>query len=316
MNCINLESNDPFFNLAIEELLLKNKNDDYLILGINNPSVIIGKHQSAYSEINTKFVVENNIPVIRRISGGGAVYHDWGNLNFTFIVQSESGKQIDFRKYTLPVIEFLSSVGIIATFEGKNDLKVGGFKISGNAEHVHRNRVLHHGTLLFNSSLDTLRNSLVKNDSLYATRAVRSNPSSVMNLNEKLKGKRDIDEFKSEMMGFFLQNIPVASIFELSPSEKEEAEELAENKYRTWEWNWAYGPEYTFNNNFQIFGIKHSCSMVINNGLISECFMEGSDQLISASKRLVGCRHNVPDILKAINEEDCLITEEEVFNFF
>ena len=112
MNCINLESNDPFFNLAIEELLLKSKNDDYLILGINNPSVIIGKHQSAYCEINTKFVFENNIPVIRRISGGGTVFHDKGNLNFTFIRQSEAGKQVDFRKYTLPVIEFLLSLGI------------------------------------------------------------------------------------------------------------------------------------------------------------------------------------------------------------
>jgi lipoate---protein ligase len=110
MFCIILESNDPFFNLAIEELLLINSKEDYLILGINNPSVIIGKHQSAHREVNTKFVIENNIPVIRRISGGGTVFHDKGNLNFTFIRQCESGKQVDFRKYTQPVIEFLLSL--------------------------------------------------------------------------------------------------------------------------------------------------------------------------------------------------------------
>jgi lipoate---protein ligase len=316
MKCINLESNDPFFNLAIEELLLKNRSDDYLILGINSPSVIIGKHQSAYNEINTKFIFENNIPVIRRISGGGAVYHDLGNLNFSFIVQSEAGKQIDFRKYTLPVIEFLSSVGILAIFEGKNDLKVGGLKISGNAEHVHRDRVLHHGTLLFSTSLGTLRNCLVKNDSLYASRAVRSNPSSVMNLNEKLKSYRDIFEFKSGMMAYFLQNMPEASIFELSASERSEAESIADSKYRTWEWNWAYGPEYAFSNSFQLFGIKHSCNMHIKNGLVRECKIGGSDKMRYASKRLIGCRHMVPDIYGSINAEDSLISEEEVYNFF
>ena len=100
MYCINLESTDPFFNLAVEELLLKNSKEEYLILGINRPSVIIGKHQSWQTGRQTKFVVENNIPVIRRISGGGTVFHDKGNLNFSFIRQSEAGRQVDFRKYT------------------------------------------------------------------------------------------------------------------------------------------------------------------------------------------------------------------------
>ena len=155
-------------------------------MAINDPSVIIGKHQAAHREVNTKFVTENKIPVIRRISGGGTVFHDQGNLNFTFIRQSEEGKQVDFRKYTRPVIDFLVSLGIDAKFEGKNDIKVDGLKISGNAEHVHRNRVLHHGTLLFSSSIDMLRNSIRTDKSCYTTRAVGSNPSSVMNLSEKL----------------------------------------------------------------------------------------------------------------------------------
>src|SRR5450759_4199757 len=174
MFCINLNTNDPFFNLAIEEYLLKNSKEEYLILGINKPSVIIGKHQSAHREVDTKFVLENNIPVIRRISGGGSVFHDNGNLNFTFICQSEDGKQVDFRKYTKPVIEFLLSLGLETKFEGGNDLKIDGLKISGNAEHVHRNRVLHHGTLLFSTSLDMLRNALRKDSSHYTTRAVES----------------------------------------------------------------------------------------------------------------------------------------------
>jgi len=316
MFCITLESDDPFFNLAIEEMLLKNSKEEYLILGINNPSVIIGKHQSAHREVNTKFVIENDILVIRRISGGGTVFHDKGNLNFTFIRQSEAGKQVNFRKYTQPVINFLLSLGVEAKFEGKNDIKVGGLKISGNAGHVHQNRVLHHGSLLFCTSLDMLRNSLRKDTSCYTTRAVESNPSSVMNLNEKLNSFRDIYEFRSEMMNYFLQNLSDAVIYKLSTSETDEAESLAATKYKTWEWNWAYGPEYTFNNSFQINGKHHACSLFIKDGIILKCAIEGSDQLMSAAKKLIGCRHMVSDILKVFNEENILITDEEIFNFF
>ncbi len=158
MHCLKLISTDPFFNLAVEEYLLRNRTEDFLVLGINDPSVIIGKHQVAHREADTKFVMENNIPVIRRISGGGTVYHDFGNVNFSFILNSARGTQVDFRKYTLPVIEFLASLKVNAELEGKNDLKVNGLKISGNAEHVYRERVLHHGTLLFNADLGKLGN--------------------------------------------------------------------------------------------------------------------------------------------------------------
>ena len=274
MFCITTESDDPSFNLAIEEVLLKNSKEEYLILGINNPSVIIGKHQLAHREVNTKFVTENNIPVIRRISGGGTVFHDKGNLNFTFIRQCEAGKQVDFRRYTLPVIEFLSSEGVEATFEGKNDLKAGGLKISGNAEHVHRNRVLHHGTLLFSTSLDILRNSLKKDKSCYTTRAVESNPSSVMNLKEKMGSFMDIYEFRSAMMNYLMNNLPDTVSYKLSKTETDVAESLARSKYMTWEWNWAYGPEYTFNNRFQINGKDHSCRLFVKDGIIYECSID------------------------------------------
>jgi lipoate-protein ligase A len=316
MRCILLESDNPFFNLAVEEVLLKHSKEDYLILGINSPSVIIGKHQSAHREVNTKFITENNIPVIRRISGGGTVFHDKGNLNFTFIKQSESGKQIDFQKYTLPVIEFLSSVGVGAKFEGKNDLKVGGYKISGNAEHVYRNRVLHHGTILFCASLDLLRNTIRKDKSCYTTRAVESNPSSVMNLNEKLAGFRDIYEFRSEMMKYFLKTISDAETYDLSLEEIKAAELLAEEKYKTWEWNWAYGPEYTFNNTFQFNGKSHHCNLIIKDGKILKSSIEGSREMLSFSDKLIGCKHMVTDVSWVFKKENIIVSEEEIYNFF
>jgi len=316
MHCITLESDNPFFNLAVEEVLLKNSKEDYLILGINKPSVIIGKHQSANREVNTKFITENNIPVIRRITGGGTVFHDKGNLNFTFIKQSESGKQIDFQKYTLPVIEFLSSLGIEAKFEGKNDLKVGGYKISGNAEHVYRNRVLHHGTILFSASLDLLRNSIRKDKSCYTTRAVESNPSPVMNLNEKLIGFRDIYELRSEMMNYFLRTIPGAENYKLCTEDIKATDILVENKYNTWEWNWAYGPEYTFKNSFQFNGSQVSCKLYIKDGIIINCTIEGSIEMLSFSDKLIGCRHMVADLTRVFKEENITVSEDEICNFF
>jgi len=316
MFCLNLESTDPYFNLAIEEVLLKNSRKEYLILGINNTSVIIGKHQAAHKEVDTEYVIGNQIPVIRRISGGGTVFHDKGNLNFTFIRQSETGKQVDFPKYTRPVIDFLLSLGIDAKFEGKNDIKVDGLKISGNAEHVHRDRVLHHGTLLFDSSLDHLRNSVRKDISCYRTRAVDSNPSSVTNLREMMPGSPDIYQFRSVMTNYFLRYFPDITIHELSENEKEEAEILAVKKYKTWEWNYAYGPEYHFDNRFKIEGKDHSCHLFVKAGIITECEIEGSEKMATAGKKLIGCRHMFDDMFEVFNSEGLSVNTNDIFNFF
>ena len=316
MYFITLESDDPFFNLAIEEVILKNRAEEYFILGINKPSLIIGKHQSAHREANTKFVTENNIPVIRRISGGGTVFQDKGNLNFTFIRNSEEGHQIDFRKYTLPVIQFLSSIGINAILGTKNDLQVDGLKISGNAEHVHRNRVLHHGTLLFSVSLEMLSNSIRNNKSCYISRAVESNPASVTNLNGKLARFRDISEFRNEMMSYFLKHVADAGIYNLASSETEEAELLATSKYKTWEWNWAYGPEYTFNNRFNLNGNQTVCRLFVKDGLIVRCFVEQNFRKSPISEKLIGHRHMVADLLKVLLNEDFIQTKEDIYNFF
>jgi lipoate---protein ligase len=316
MFCITLESDDPFFNLAIEEVLLKKGGEEYLILGINKPSVIIGKHQSPHREINTKFITENNIPVIRRISGGGTVFHDKGNLNFTFIRQSEAGKQVDFRKYTLPVIEFLGSVGVKASFEGKNDIKIDGFKISGNAEHVHRNSVLHHGTILFSTSLANLRNSIRKDKSRYTSKAVDSNPSSVINLNEKLITFANITDFRDNMMNYFLRTIQNTTVYELSPEEVGEAQALAAKKYKTWEWNWAYGPGYTFENSFQINGNIYHLTLLVKDGIIRDCTIEEKGQLLPVAKKLIGCRHMVSDLQNIFCEQEFIRSKEETYNFF
>lgn len=314
MLLIDLPGNDPFFNLAVDEYLLKERKEDFLVIGSNSPSVIIGKHQVAHREADTSFINEHNIPVIRRISGGGTVFHDEGNLNFSFILQSSEGKQVDFRKYTAPVISFLDSLGVKAIFEGKNDLKVNGLKISGNAEHVYRHRVLHHGTLLFSSDLRHLNSSLRKDKTDYLTRGVDSNPSAVANIRDFLPGGKDIAFFRKEMLDFFSAK-KENSIVVLSPDELKSIAELAGTKYKSWEWNYAYGPEYSFRSVTGDTGAPVSVDLLVRSGMIIECRIKGPGGYDPVAEKITGQRH-MPENIKAILEEYNCFPEVNVVNFF
>ena len=162
MLCFDNPSTNPYFNLACEEYLLKNVDDEVFMLWRNEPAIIVGKHQNTLAEINTEYVKDQGIKVVRRLTGGGAVFHDLGNLNFTFIkfIPLNGDQIIDFQKHTRPILDILLKLGINAKFEGRNDLTIDGKKFSGNAEHVHKHKVLHHGTLLFSAKLPDLSASL------------------------------------------------------------------------------------------------------------------------------------------------------------
>jgi len=312
MNCLTLPANDPFFNLGAEEYLLKNSSREFLILNTNSPSVIIGKHQCLHRETDTEYVTLNNIPVIRRLSGGGTVFHDGNNLNFTFIRNSEPGRQVDFQKHTAPVIGFLASLGIEARLEGKNDLKVNGLKISGNAEHVHRNRVLHHGTLLFDSDLGALRASLRRDTSAYITRAVNSNPSSVANLKPLLPAIENISGFRKRMEDYFL-NFPGTEKYFLTDTETAIIEALANTKYRTWEWNYAYGPDYQLIKQIDCQSLRSQLRIEIKQGIITECSAEDSE-LKKIFSKFTGRKHIVNELAEVIEKEN--IKGLSVFSLF
>ncbi|MBN2814917.1 MAG: lipoate--protein ligase family protein, partial [Bacteroidales bacterium] len=176
------EITDPYYNLATEEYLLRQLHDDVFMLWISRPVIVVGKHQNALAEINYRFVSDNHIDVARRLTGGGAVFHDEGNVNFAFIRAGEPGRLVDFNAFIEPVTAFLQTLGVEALRGPKNEILVNGLKISGNAEHVYKNRVLHHGTLLYQSNLDRLRQSLKPSGGRYIDKAVQSNRSSVTNL--------------------------------------------------------------------------------------------------------------------------------------
>ncbi|MDP2424542.1 MAG: lipoate--protein ligase family protein, partial [Bacteroidales bacterium] len=233
MLCINRNETDPWFNLAAEEYVLRSFTDDCFMLWRNEPSIIVGKHQNTLAEINHNFVREHGIRVVRRISGGGAVYHDQGNINFSFVANGEKDKLVDFRRFTKPILEVLVNLGVDARFEGHNDLKINGMKFSGNAEHVYKNRVLHHGTLLFDSDLEMINQALTIDSEKFSDKAVKSIRSKVKNISYHLPGQMEITDFMDIVLNHVLKSHPDATLYSFDELDYERIEELVRTKYST-----------------------------------------------------------------------------------
>jgi lipoate---protein ligase len=243
---IKRHNTDPYFNLATEEYVMKEIAEDSFMLWRNAPSIIVGKHQNTLSEINVEYVKKNNIPVVRRLSGGGAVFHDLGNINFTFIRTGQSDLLVDFRKYTKPILDVLLKLGINARFEGRNDLTIDGRKFSGNAEHIWKNRVLHHGTLLFSAHMADLGQALNVDPLKFQDKAVKSVRSRVTNISEHLKEPMDVMKFADLINEHIVSMYPDAVYYELTDEDHGKINEMVRAKYNTWEWNFGYSPNYNF----------------------------------------------------------------------
>ena len=313
---------DPYFNLALEEFLLRHVPYESCMLWQSRASVVIGKHQNALAEVNVPFVWGENIPVIRRLSGGGTVFHGSGNLNFTLIREGESGKLIDFKKHTQPVIAFLNNLGIPARFEGKNDLRVHGLKISGNAEHVLKNRVLHHGTLLFDSDLKQLNEAISVRPGRYVDKSVQSVRSRVANVSDFLPEPISFGDFKSKLelylKSFFQQELQKKgrdfdiSDHHLSDEQIGTVREIAREKYTTWEWNYGYSPDYTFSGYSEMAHGVLKSKLFVRKGVVEEAFCEyvssGSPWTLLASD-LKGKQHR-PDVILELLKKYSLVEKD------
>lgn len=231
MKFLILKTNDPTVNLATEEYLFNTTDDDLFMLWQNEPTVVIGKNQNAYAELNMDYIKNNNIHIVRRITGGGAVYHDLGNLNYTFISAKKGSLGIDFEYFTRPIIEALASLGLNAELSGRNDILIDGKKISGNAQHTNKNKVLHHGTLLFDSDLSVLSNALKVDEEKIKAKAIKSVRSRVTNIKEYLN-ELEISNFIAVIEKYLNEKYSPERI--TAPTEEEISEYL--NKYRSEEW--------------------------------------------------------------------------------
>jgi len=314
MLCINDYHTDPYFNLAAEEYVLKNLKDNCFMLWRNAPSVIVGRHQNTLAEINPDYVKQNRIKIVRRLSGGGAVFHDLGNINFTFIENTQDSQPINFQKYTLPVIAVLRSLDIDARFEGRNDLVIDGRKFSGNAEHVYRGRVLHHGTLLFASELTDLSGALNVNPAKFTDKAVKSVRSRVTNISSHLKKPLDPETFRTMLLDYMIDNYPDCQLYSYTDADISAINTLCDDKYATWDWNFGQSPVYNMVNSLQTGGGNLEVHLDVQNGIIRYVRLFGdffhTGDIAELELLFAGTPHNETHIrhkLEQINITDYLV---------
>ena len=306
MLCIKNENMDPFFNVASEEYIFRNFSEDCFMFWRSEPSVIIGKHQNTLAEINWDFIKKQDIKVVRRLSGGGTVYHDTGNLNFTFIIHGRKGKLMNFEKFTDPVIKALAKISVIAKFEGKNDLRVNGLKISGNAKYIFRNKVLHHGTLLFDSNLDNLENVIKKEKDHYSDKAVKSIRSQVTNISSHLKNNISISEFRDIIKSFMFNYFPGTSLYHFTNEDIKKIKKLVKEKYSGWEWNYGCSPRYMMKKIITAGEHKITVEFTVAKGIIENFKIDDSGQFGDVTEEVnaavTGLQHEEISLTKKLSE--------------
>lgn len=315
---------DPMVNLAIEEYILENfgETDSYLLFYVNKPSIIIGRNQNTIEEINTDYVDGNNIKVVRRLSGGGAVYHDEQNLNFSFITKDDGDSFQNFKKFTQPIVDALNKKGVPAEMQGRNDLAVNGRKISGNAMFSTRGRMFSHGTLMLNSEIEELSKALKVNKIKIESKGIKSVRSRVANISEFLKEEMTIPEFKELILKhvFDVEDLNDVPEYILTQEDWDNIYKISEDRYQNWEWNYGKSPAFNIQEAHKFPAGLVDVRLNVKNGLIEDCTIFGDffgvGKIGDLEKKLVGLRHErkaieaaledfpVSDYLGKISKED------------
>ncbi|SHE33210.1 lipoate-protein ligase A [Thermoanaerobacter uzonensis DSM 18761] len=302
------KNTNPYFNLAAEEYVLKEFQEECFMLWRNEPSIIVGKNQNTLAEINLDYVRQNKIPVVRRLSGGGAVFHDLGNLNFTFIVNEDVSSFSDFKRFTQPIIDVLRKLSINAEFSGRNDITIDGKKISGNAQYYYKNRILHHGTLLFSSSITDLSEALKVRPVKFEDKGVKSVSKRVTNISEHLKEPITIEQFIDLIMNYIREQTAESEMYEFTSEDIQKIEKLVREKYSTWEWNFGTSPDYSFKNEKKFTGGTVEVNLNVEKGIIKDIKIYGDFfgkyDVSEVENLLKGVKHSEEEIRKVLSNID------------
>nr|OTP15659.1 lipoate-protein ligase A [Enterococcus sp. 9E7_DIV0242] len=310
------ENNDPRVNLAIETYLLKEMplDEPILLFYINDPSIIIGRNQNTIEEINKEYVEEKGIHVVRRLSGGGAVYHDHGNLNFSFIMPDDGNSFRDFEKVTKPIIQALHELGVSgAELKGRNDLVIDGMKFSGNAMYATDGRMFAHGTLMFDSDIDEVVNALkVRKDKIESKgiKSIRSRVTNIKPFLPKEKQEMTTEEFRQDILLkiFGVDSVDDVKTYELTEEDWKKINQISDEYYRNWAWNYGKSPSFNLErrHRFPIGSIE--VRMNVEDGLINEIKIYGDffglGEINDVEQKLTGINYEKQAIIEAVSTID------------
>ena len=318
---------DPYINLAIEEYVLNNfgEEDTYLLFYVNRPSIIIGRNQNTVEEINTKYVEDNNIKVVRRLSGGGAVYHDEGVLNFSFITKDDGDSFHNFAKFTEPVVEALRVLDVPAALEGRNDLVVKGKKFSGNAMFTTKGRMFSHGTLMLDSEIEEVVSSLNVSEEKIKSKGIKSIRSRVTNIADHLEDSISMDAFKEHLLKqiFDVEDIKDVPRYELTDEDWENIHKISEERYQKWEWNYGKSPKFDFKKSHKFPAGLVDVRMNVSKGIIKDCKIYGDffgmGEVKVIEDKLIGTQYRRQALEEALADVDVphylgKITKDEFIN--
>ena len=316
-------SRDPYYNLAFEEYVLTHRTrGDYLLLWQNDNTIVVGQNQNTEAEINRPFVEAHHIHVVRRSTGGGAVYHDLGNLNYSFITDAGDRAALSMARFTQPVVEALQGLGLQAEASGRNDILVEGRKVSGTAQRLWGDRILHHGTLLFDANADMVAGALQVDPEKFRSKSTKSVRSRIGNIRSFLKQDMDMPAFWA-----YLKETLAGSgmVFDaLTAQELAQVDALKAEKYDTWEWNYGRSPRFDMTAKRYWDGGCLEVGVSVSWGLITDVIFHGDFLSVSSleplTKALLGTpfrreevcrvleRYPVADLFGGITREQVLDT--------
>ena len=309
MLLIDSPSHNAYFNIASEEYLLNQfPTEDIFLLYVNAPSIIVGKFQNTLAEINLDYVQEKDIKVVRRMSGGGAVYHDLGNLNFSFHTLLGANDFGDFSFFTQPVLNMLNNLGVPAELKGRNDLLVEGKKFSGNAKLARQGKMIQHGTILLNSEMEVLGDALKVNPLKFVDKAIKSTRARVTNLIHYLPESTTTEHLKNLLTEEIIKNNPDAVRYKFTEDDLKGIQKLMTDKYETWEWNYGFSPQYNFKKAIKVPAGFIEIHLEVVHGIIEKAKIFGdffaSKPIELLEEHLIGQKHEttaLEELLSSLN---------------